>query len=131
MQGINQRKLREFGVTMAAAFFVISIIITLRHRPAWGYTIIVSAIFFLLSFTAPFILKPAYIVWMKLAFLLSWLNTRIILLVVFYLIFAPAGIILRLFKVDLLERKIDKEKQSYWRKKEPRIFNRGDYHRQF
>jgi len=131
MQGVNQRKLREFGVTMAVAFVVISIIIALRHRPVWGYTIIVSALFFLLSFIAPFILKPAYIVWMKLAFLLSWINTRIILLVVFYLIFAPAGIILRLFKVDLLERKIEKEKQSYWKKKGVKLFNPCDYDRQF
>ena len=41
------------------------------------------------------------------------------------------GIAMRIFGVDLLEKKIDKNKESYWRKKEKMEFNPLNYERQF
>jgi len=116
---------------MGIAFLVITLVIFLRHRHNTLPTSIISAVFFILAFIAPSLLKPVYIFWMNLAFVLSWINTRLILLVIFYLIFTPVGLALRLFGVDLLDRKIDKHKESYWRKKEEKRFNPLNYERQF
>jgi len=74
------------------------------------------------------LLKYLYIIWMRLAFILGWINTRILLLAIFYLLFTPIGIGIKLFGVDLLERKIDKNKDSYWKKKDSLA---ADYERQF
>jgi hypothetical protein len=41
------------------------------------------------------------------------------------------GLSMKLFGVDLLDRKIDKDKESYWKKKEEKEFNPIDYERQF
>lgn len=68
---------------------------------------------------------------MRFALILSWINTRLILSIMFYLIFSPIGRVMKLFGVDPLDRKIDKNKQSYWHKKEARKFNPLDYERQF
>lgn len=68
---------------------------------------------------------------MRFALVLSWVNTRLILLIIFYLIFTPIGLAMRLFGIDLLERKSDKNKKSYWKKKEKKSFSRLDYERQF
>jgi len=38
---------------------------------------------------------------------------------------------MRLFKVDLLDRKIDKNKESYWKEKEKEDFKPLNYERQF
>ena len=65
---------------------------------------------------------------MKLSFILAWINTRLILIVIFYLIFAPIGIAMRLFRLDLLDRKIDKNTASYWKNK---IIHNLYYERQF
>ena len=80
---------------------------------------------------APVSLKPVYIFWMRLAFILAWINTRLILSILFYLIFTPIGIGMRLFGGDLLDKKIDKNKESYWIKKEKAAFKQSDYERQF
>jgi hypothetical protein len=128
---MDKKTLRKFGVTMGIAFLVITLVIFLRHRHNTLPTSIISAVFFILAFIAPSLLKPVYIFWMNLAFVLSWINTRLILLVIFYLIFTPVGLALRLFGVDLLDRKIDKHKESYWRKKEEKRFNPLNYERQF
>ena len=59
---------------------------------------------------------------------MGWINTRILLLAIFYLLFTPIGIGIKLFGVDLLERKIDKNKDSYWKKRDSLA---ADYERQF
>jgi len=51
------------------------------------------------------------------------------LTIVFYLIFAPIGILLRLFGRDLLHRRIDKTAGSYWIKRKETAFTPDSYER--
>ena len=62
----------------------------------------------------PQILKPLYVFWMLLANMLSWVNTRIILGVIFYLIFTPIALVMRIAQRDGLQKKINKNASSYW-----------------
>jgi hypothetical protein len=128
---LDRQSLKKFGITMGIAFLAISLLIFIKHRHSILPTSIISAIFFIFAFTMPNILKPIYVIWMRLAFILSWINTRIILFIVFYLIISPLGLLMRLFGADLLERKIDKQKDTYWIKKEKKEFKLSDYERQF
>lgn len=128
---LDKKTLRKFAITMGIAFLVITVIIFIRHRHNILPTSIISVIFFALAVIMPIILKPVYILWMRLAFILSWINTRLILLIIFYLIFTPISLAIKLFGVDLLDIKINKQKGSYWRRKEKKIFNPLDYERQF
>ena len=79
----------------------------------------------------PKLLKPAYSAWMKFASILAWINTRIILFLIFYLVFTPIGLLMRLFRAGLLDIRVEKDRQSYWKKKEKPAFNPSDYERQF
>jgi len=45
---------------------------------------------------------------------LGWFNTRLLLGLVYYLVFTPMGLGLRLLGKDLLDQKWDPEKTSYW-----------------
>ena len=128
---LDKKSLRKFGITMAIALLIITFIIFIRHKYSPMPTFIISAIFFISAFTIPTLLRPIYVIWMKFAFILSWINTRLILFIIFYLIFTPIGLGMRLFGVDLLDRGIDKSKNSYWKKKEKRDFNPLDSERQF
>jgi hypothetical protein len=128
---LDKKSLRKFGITMGIAFLVITLLMLIRHRHSVIPTSIISALFFVASLIIPGVLKPAYILWMKLAFVLGWVNTRLILMIIFYILFTPAGLIMRLFRVDLLDRKIDKSKDSYWKKREKKVFNPSDYERLF
>ena len=128
---IDFRNLKKFGITMGIAFLVITLLMLIRHRHSVIPTSIISALFFVVSLTIPGVLKPVYIFWMKLAFVLGWINTRLILIIIFYVLFTPVGLIMRLFRADLLDRKIDRNRDSYWKKREKKVFNPTDYERLF
>lgn len=72
-------------------------------------------------------LKPLYDIWMKFAAILAWINTRLILIVMFYLVFTPIGFIMRLFGIDQLGLKMEKDRESYWIRNE----RKTNYERQF
>lgn len=122
--------LRKFGMTMAVAFLAVSILFLLRQKYAgFKYSLSFSCVFFILGIFLPSFLKLAYIVWMRLALILGWVNTRIILIVIFFLIFTPIGLIMRIFKLDLLGR--DKRERTYWKIKEKLDLNPLNYERRF
>lgn len=132
MEKLNPDKiaLRKFGMTMGIAFFVISGLFLFRQKYAGAvYSLIISCVFFITGSALPALLKPVYIIWMRLAFILGWVNTRIILIIMFYLIFTPIGLFMRLFRIDPLERK--KKKSTYWKNKEQAGFNPLNYERRF
>ncbi len=128
---LDKKSLRKFGITMGIAFLVITLLMLIRHRHSFVPASIISALFFFFAFLLPLALKPLYIFWMKLALVLGWINTRIILIIIFYLLFTPVGLIMRLFRADLLDRKIDRNRDSYWKKREKKVFNPTDYERLF
>ncbi len=128
---LDNKSLKKFGITMGIAFFIVTLFILIRHKHNILPASIISIIFFILALVIPDLLKPIYIFWMRLAYILAWVNTRLILSILFYIIFTPIGVGIRLFGIDLLDRKIDKNKQSYWIKKEETAFSPLGYERQF
>ena len=120
-----------FVLRSIIAFLVVAAVVFLKRRHAPLFLFVISGSFFILGAAAPEILKPIYVVWMKLAVVLSWINTRIILLVLFYLVLTPIGLIMRMFGKDALDLKIDKSRDSYWRKKEKKPFSPLEAQRQF
>jgi len=128
---LDKITLKKFGITMGIAFLVITLLILVKHKSLNLTVPIISALFFTLAFSFPVLLKPVYIFWMKLAFVLGWINTRLILWIIFYLIFAPVGLMMMAFGVDLLARKIEKNKETYWLKREKKGFEARNYERQF
>lgn len=127
---LNIITFRKFGITMGIAFMAISSLFFFQERQTGMlFSLIASGIFFIIGLTLPIVLKPLYIIWMRFAFVLGWINTRIILLILFYLVFTPIGLFMRLFRVDLLER--NKQDGSYWKPKERIDFKPVNYERRF
>jgi len=60
------------------------------------------------------VLGPVERVWMKLAGYLGWFMTRVILGLVFLLVFTPAGLIMRVLGKDPLKLRFDRRAASYW-----------------
>ncbi len=127
----DKRTLKKFAIIMGMAFLLITMLALFRHRHINLSFAMISASFFVIAFTVPSILKPFYFIWMRLAFVLSWINTRLILIIMFYLVFAPIGFVIRLVGKDLLERKIEKNSISYWQRKDKSNSGKINYERQF
>lgn len=84
-----------------------------------------------MSYVAYPVFKPIHIGWMKLAFVLGWFMTRVILSVFYYLILTPIGLFLRITGKDLLDRKINLDAKSYWIKREQVLFDKTRWENQF
>lgn len=74
---------------------------------------ILGSILILWAMLVPATLKPVYVGWMKFGTVMNWINTRIILAIIFYGLFLPTGIIMRLFNKDPMCRRLDNRQISY------------------
>ena len=127
---LDKVTLKIFGLTMGVVFLAIGGLFFFRQKHTIAVnSLIASCIFFTVGWVLPILLKPIYIIWMQFAFILGWINTRVILMVLFYLVFTPLGLLIRLFRIDLLERK--KKGITYWKKKEENDLNISSYERRF
>lgn len=84
-----------------------------------------------LAFFAPIVLKPLFKVITTVGHAIGWVNTRILLGIIFYVIFTPIGILSRLLRKDLLDKRLNKDAKSYWSKKDNGVFAKEQYERQF
>ena len=56
-------------------------------------------------------------IWFKFGELLGLVVSPVVMAVIFFLVVTPTGIIMKLFKKDLLNKKFNKSIKSYWLKK--------------
>lgn len=130
MSSTDTLTLKKYGRTMAIALVVIGGIVLLkqRHDPRWFFYI--AAVFFLVSLSVPRLLHPVYIIWMRIGHVLGWINTRLILIILFYGVMTPIGWVMKLFRGDPLDIRITKNTSTYWIPNDA-IFERESYKRQF
>jgi uncharacterized protein involved in cysteine biosynthesis len=123
--------LKKFGVSSGIAFLLITLLISRRSPGNIWPTFLLSFIFYVSALIKPSLLRPVYAVFMKAGFIITWIVSRVVLFVVFYFLFTPMGLIIKLLRIDLLDNKIDKHKESYWKKKEKDTLGLSGYEKQF
>ena len=69
--------------------------------------------------------------WMAFAHVLGWVNTRILLVVFFFLVITPVAVVARLLGKDLISQRLEPEAETYWKPKEQGPFDPQSYLRQF
>lgn len=106
--------LRSFGFLVAIGFGVIAIWPwLLRGQVVRLWALAIAVTLFTAGLLFPRTLKPVFKVWMTAGEILGWVNTRIILTLLFYGVIVPIGGLLRLAHKDPLERHFDPEAASY------------------
>lgn len=110
----TKKELRKFGFVMIVPLAIIGGFLLWKATPAAPYLLILAAFFLISSLLLPSILRPIERIWMKIAELISAVMTRAILVLTFYLVITPMGLILRLIGKDLLDMKFDSNRKSYW-----------------
>ena len=97
---------RSFGLAFGGLFAVVAIYRAWRGRPDAAIAFaIASAVILLVAFTAPRVLDAPNRVWMRFARALGWINSRILLTLLFFIIITPYGALQRLVGRDRLGRK--------------------------
>ena len=113
---LDNAGLRKFGLTTGAivvglfAFFF-PWIFEIAAMPVWPW--VMAGLLWVPALFIPGVLRPVYSIWMKIGHAIGWVNTRIILGVLFYILVLPMGLMMRLFGNDPMARKLDKSVSSY------------------
>ena len=127
----GKKELRQFGITIGIVLSLLGGLFLWYGRDYYTCFFILSAVFILLGVTAPIILKPIQKIWMTLAIVIGWVMSRVILIILFYLIITPIGLLAKLFGKDFLNRKFDRTAGSYWIMRKSTGFDKRSYENQF
>ncbi|GAK58276.1 hypothetical protein U27_05249 [Candidatus Vecturithrix granuli] len=116
---LDQGSLRKFGLTMAGVFGAFTIIAFYRMSTAFPLVFLLFLGFYGVGITYPQGLKRIYLWWMTFAITLGYFMTRVILSLLFYVMFTVIGLITRIFKSDMLDERYDSHASSYWQRRQP------------
>lgn len=128
----DKKQLRIFVLLLAVFSCVFAGIHYLRTYSHNGAMIIVG-VGFAVAITGaivPPLARVVYVIWMALAFPIGWTISHTVMALVYYLIFTPIALVMRLAGRDALRRKLDPNLKTYWQEhRQPENVSR--YFRQF
>jgi hypothetical protein len=131
MSAASRPGLRRFGLLVGGAFLVLAAVSRWRGHTlpplvlgALGGALVVPAVL------APRLLAPVERGWMRGAAVLGEVNSRILLTVLFYLVIAPIGFVLRRIR-DPLDRSLRDPARSTWIRRPAGPVDPARYERQF
>ena len=127
----GKKELRQFGVTISVVLGLLGCWFLWREKPWYLYFFIVSFAFLFFGLLLPSFLKPLHKLWMTIGLVLGWIVTEVIMIILFYLVVTPIGLFMKMRGKDILNKKFDKNAESYWIPREMVIRNKQDYEKQF
>ena len=113
----SHRELRQFSGIWFPGFFALVGGFVLYHTGSlatagciWGPALALSV----LGYLAPQFVRPVFVAWICAAYPIGWVVSHVLLAAIFYLVFTPIGLVMRLFGRDPLQRKFERSAQTYW-----------------
>ena len=105
---------RNFGLVFTVAFLFFGLW-PLRHgKPLRPSLLILSAAVLLVTLVRPSLLRGPNWIWTQLGRLLGRVVNPIVMSLLFYLVFTPGALILRLLGKDPLGLRLNADAKSYW-----------------
>jgi len=125
--------LRKFGFLMAGVFLLFGLISLWRHHTLTAAILagVGGLIFLLPALVSPALLLPVHRGWMRFALLLGWANSRILLTLLFFLLFTPISWVQKLIGRDPLARRFPDDQPTYWEDRSKETSNPKHFERQF
>ena len=106
---------RSFGLFFFFIFFIIAFwSFKGEFSQIKTFPLIISFIFLVLGIINSNILTPLNKLWFKFGLLLGSIVAPIVMGVVFFLVITPTGFLLKLFGKDILNKKYNIKKKTYW-----------------
>jgi hypothetical protein len=110
----DRRELRRFGLIVGGIFGVITLWPAIaRGQSPRSWTLGLAVALIVPALVAPWALAPAQRAWMALGNALGWVNTRLVLGLIFFGLVTPTGLVLRLAGRDPMRRAFDSDAATY------------------
>jgi hypothetical protein len=128
---VTNAQARKTALVVAAVLALVSAFSFYRHHQTRAVVLAALSLALLLTgLLVPPLARGFHRAWMRLAYVLGYVNSRILLFVMFYGIVTPYGLLSRLFGRDVLNRR-GKGSESYWTVREKTRQSRAEFERGF
>jgi len=108
------KELRSFGLLMGGVFLVVAVWpLVIRGESLRVWASVIAGAFGAMGLLFPKGLEPLHRVWMKIGEKLGWINSRIILGILFFGIFTPMAFVMNLLGKRPLQLGYDPKASSY------------------
>jgi len=110
------RELRWFGLVMGLFLTTLGAVVSWKfQRPQllWGFAT-AAVLFIFLYYSIRPIQKPLFAWWNLAVYPIGWTVSHLTLVVVFYLVLAPIGLLLRMAGYDAMKRRRETTENTYW-----------------
>ena len=104
---------RNFGIVFFIVFLIIALWPLLKQNEIRIWSLIISFIFFVLGLINSKLLTPLNKLWFKFGILFGNIISPIVMGIVFFLVVTPTGLVMRIFRKDILKLKKNSS-DSYW-----------------
>ncbi len=105
---------RGFGFVFAGFFAVVALVRWWRDHGGATWFMVAALAMLAIALIRPSVLAPFNGVWTKLALLLSKIMNPVIMGVLFFLVVAPIGVMMRVLGKRPLALEFDPDAKSYW-----------------
>jgi len=113
MSDIKISSNRSFGLVFFIFFLILSTYPLLNEGELNKILFIVALFFLFLGLINSKILTPLNIIWFKFGIFLGKIVSPVVMGLIFFLVVTPIGLIMKIFKKDLLNLNYNNEK-TYW-----------------
>ncbi len=105
---------KQFGKTFSLFFVFLTLFFFKNNNDFYLATICISFILFIITFFRPSLFFYPNTCWIKLGLILEKIISPLFLFIVFFGLFLPLNLFLKVIKKDLLKTKINSKIKSYW-----------------
>ena len=113
MKDIKISSNKNFGIVFFIVFLIIAIYPLIKNSDVRVWSLVISIIFLILGLINSKLLTPLNKIWFKFGILLGRFFSPIIMGAIFFFVVTPTGLILRIFRKDILNLKKN-SLTSYW-----------------
>lgn len=113
----DKKQIRKFGLIALIFFGALGALGIWKEKFLPAYLFGFLSVLGLGFITVPVLLRPVYDAWQQFAHFISRVMTNLILVLIYYLVITPSGLIKRLTGGSPIPLKPDKKASSYWVKK--------------
>ena len=111
---------RSFGIVFCIVFLLVSIYPLINGENIRYWSLIISLIFLILGFLNSKALTPLNKIWFKFGIFLGRIISPFIMGIIFFFVVTPTGLLMKIFKKDLLNLKFNDHKTYWIEKTEPK-----------
>lgn len=110
----KQSSVRSFGILFFIVFLIVGLWPIINDGEIRFWSILLSFTFLILGIINSKILIPLNKYWIKLGEILGKIIAPLVMLVIYFAIVTPIALLLKFFRKDILNLKLDDKTDTYW-----------------